>query len=715
MILEKDYIEVQSHGFNSTKTAEIKATPQMLRMLSSGIYSDKIAAFIREYSTNAYDAMVEAGTINNKTFYVHLPTKLEPWFTIRDYGAGLSTKGMENNFSNFGDSTKSNSNLYNGSFGIGSKSGLSYTRDFTIVSYHDGQKTFYNYGLNDENIPMLSTAFTQESDEHPGLEIQIAIQQNDIPEVLRKAELIYRYFDKRPESNIEIEYHDLQALIKGDGWFLTKPDSRANSYGGSYEVSTPARVVMGNVIYPVTSNGLPNGSSIYSLTNTPFVIKAELGDVQMTPSRESLEMTPKTIKFLEGKFKIILDDLGKNIEKNLDQSLSAFDKVISSFDLMKLLPSQIKSCQIDKFVVSSRMYDDIFEFPKGFFSFCKMKRYSTLSDYSHRKTQDFIGLKWRPVNTLDYTFLLVDSKKRVGTILDNLKLKHKQVYVIRPADGFKGDSKEFKDMCNKFLDSCGKPKHLWTSVEEVKLPPIIRAKPQPKGLGYVIQPRVKGAIKARKISCRTNYISRDGDITIKGDEKGTWYYVETYRGDILDKNGRHNYSTRSILPNIVKDLENKLGNAINLIGLNSIYKNKVKDDIRFVYLFDEIQKHKFTVKVSKDKEAINKILNDYYFDSSLRRIIKGRKSCRLAELFTLQDDLKVDNNKNYKDEYVALGYVFEDAEAIDLTEHKEALKKYKDLQSLSYNVTSGFVDEVIQMIDNRPQNVSTNKTIKTKG
>ena len=713
MILEKDYIEVQSHGFQSTKTAEIKATPQMLRMLSSGIYSDKIAAFIRELSTNAYDAMVEAGTIKDKTFYVHLPTKLEPWFTIRDYGTGLSTRGMENNFSNFGDGTKAESNAYNGAFGLGSKSPLSYVRDFTIISYHDGKKTFYNYGKNDEDIPMLSTAFTQESDEHPGLEIQIAIQQNDIPEVLRKAELIYRYFDKRPESNIEIEYHDLQALIKGDGWFLTKPDSRANSYGGSYEVSTPARVVMGNVIYPVTSNGLPSGSSIYSLTNTPFVIKAELGDVQMTPSRESLEMTPKTIKFLEEKFKIILDDLGKNIEKNLDQSLSAFDKVISSFDLMKLLPGSITSCKIDKFTVSARHYEDIFEFPKGFFNTCKLKRVSTESSYSHRKTTDYHGTKWRPVNTLDYTFVLVDSKKRIGTIIDTLKLKHKQLYIIRPADGVANDSKDFKDMCNKFLDSCGTPKHLWASTEEAKLPPIVKT---PRVKGAVPVPRVKGAIKARKISCRSNYISRDGDITIKGDEKGTWYYVETYRGDILDKNGRNNYSTRSILPNLVKDLEDKLGTTINLIELNSIYKNKVKDDDRFVYLFDEIQKHKFTVKVSKDKEVINKILNDYYFDSSLRRVIKGRKDCRLAELFTLQDDLKVDNNKNYKDEYVALGYVFEDAETIDLTEHKEALKKYKDLQSLSYNVTSDFVDEVMQMIDNRPQNLSsTNKIIKTKG
>lgn len=713
MILEKDYAEVQSHGFQSTKTAEIKATPQMLRMLSSGIYSDKIAAFIRELSTNAYDAMVEAGTIKDTTFYVHLPTKLEPWFTIRDYGTGLSTKGMENNFSNFGDGTKANSNAYNGAFGLGSKSPLSYVRDFTIISYYGGKKTFYNYGKNDEDIPMLSTAFTQESDEHPGLEIQIAVQQNDIPEVLRKAELIYRYFDKRPETNIEIDYHELPALIKGDGWFLTKPDGRANSYGGYYEVSTPARVVMGNVIYPITSSGLSSDSIIYPLTNTPFVIKAELGDVQMTPSRESLEMTPKTIKFLEGKFKIILEELGKNIEKNLDQSLSAFDKVISSFDLMKLLPGSVKSCQIDKFTVSARHYEDIFEFPKGFFNTCKFKRVSTESSYSHRKTTDFSGTKWRPVNTLDYTFILVDSKKRIGTIIDSLKLKHRQVYIIRPADGIANDSKDFKDMCNKFLESCGTPKHLWASVEEAKLPPIIKT---PRVKGAVPVPRVKGSIKARKISCRSNYISRDGDITIKGDEKGTWYYVESYRGDILDKNGHRKYSMNHVIPNVVKDLENKLGTPITLVELNSVYKNKVKDDSRFLYLFDEVQKHKFTIKVSKDKEAVNKIMDGHYFDSSLRHIVKGRKNCRLAELFTLQDDIKVDNNKNYKDEYVALGYNFVDAESIDLTEHKSALKKYKDLQSLSYNITADFVNEVMQMIDSRPQNLSSaDNKIKTKG
>ena len=335
MILEKDYTEVVTSGFSEEKVAQICTTPAMLRLLSSGLYSDKISAFIREWSTNAYDAMVEAGTIKDKTFIVHLPTKLEPWFSIRDYGNGLSQSAMENNFSNFGDSTKTNSNLYNGSFGIGSKSGLSYTRDFTITSHHNGIKTFYNYGLNDENIPVLSTAFSQPSDEPSGLEIQIAISQEDITEVQRKAELIYRYFDKRPETNVELEYHELPRLLEGDNWFLTKPDTRKLSYGGYSTQTTPTRVVMGNVIYPITATGLTSASPIYPLTYVPFVITVQIGDVQMTPSRETLEMTPKTLKFLEDKYEEIKKELSKNLEHKLDKSLCMFDKVISAIDLIQ--------------------------------------------------------------------------------------------------------------------------------------------------------------------------------------------------------------------------------------------------------------------------------------------------------------------------------------------------------------------------------------------
>lgn len=711
MILEKDFAETTSMGFSDTKVAQICTTPAMLRMLSSGLYSDKISAFIREWSTNAYDAMVEAGTIEDKTFEVHLPTKLEPFFSIRDFGVGLSQSAMENNFSNFGDSTKSSSNLYNGSFGIGSKSGLSYTRDFTIVSYYKGQKTFYNYGLNDENIPVLSTAFTQPSDEPSGLEIQIAINNSDIEEVQRKAELIYRYFDKRPNTNIEIDYHELPKLVEGGGWFLTKPDIRKNSYGGGYEVTTPTRVIMGNVIYPITNSGLSSYSTIYPMTQIPFVIKVEIGDVQMTPSRETLEMTPKTIKFLEDKFKEIMGELSNNLEKNLDQSLCVFEKVISAYDLLKLMPSGINSCQIDKFNVSSRRYEDIFTFPDKFHTICRFKRFTQDSSYEYRKTEDYTGTMWRPLNNLNYMFLIVDSNKRIGAILEELKGKYHTVYVVRPQDTsvYKTEKtlKEFKDASKKFIESCGNPKHLYASVEEAKLPPIVKAKPQPKVAGAVPTPRAKGTIKIRLLNIGNSYASIGNEKSVVGTDTGTYYYVYSFRGELQDLDNRYNYQLKYCLPRFIQDLEEKLKKSINVCVVTGTYIDRVKKDSRFINLLEEVKSHNFVVEVSNNHKAVREVVNKYYFDSNVREVLQKLQGTKISEVFKMNENSKVDSTSTYKDTFIKHNYSFKEVDPIDLTEHAKELEKYKDLQYLHYKASKTFIEDVINMIDNKTDKIKT--------
>lgn len=713
MILEKDYVEVQSHGFQSTKTAEIKATPAMLRMLSSGIYSDKISAFIRELSTNAYDAMVEAGTIKDQTFDVHLPTKLEPWYSIRDYGTGLSTAGMENNFSNFGDGTKAESNVYNGAFGLGSKSPLSYTRDFTIVSYYKGQKTFYNYGLNDENIPVLSTAFTQPSDEPSGLEIQIAINNPDIEEVQRKAELIYRYFDKRPNTNIKIDYHELPRLVEGDGWFLTKPDIRKNSYGSGYEVTTPTRVIMGNVIYPITNSGLSSYSTIYPMTQIPFVIKVEIGSVQMTPSRETLEMTPKTIKFLEDKLKEIMGELSNNLEQKLDKTLCVFEKVISAYDLLKLMPSGINSCQIDKFRVSSRRYEDIFTFPDKFHNVCKFKRFTQDSSYEYRKTEDYINKMWRPLNNLNYMFLIVDSNKRIGTILEKLKGKYHTVYVVRPQDTstYKTEKtlKDFKDASKKFLESCGNPKHLYASVEEAKLPPIVKAKPQPKVAGAVPVPRAKGIIKIRPITISNSHASIGNEKSVAGTDTGAYYYVYSFRGELQDTDNKTDYQLRYCVHRFIQDLEEKLKKPINACVITGTYIDRVKKDSRFINLLEEVKSHNFVVEVSNNYKAVREVTDKYYFDSNVREVLQKLQGTKISEIFKMHENTRVDNTRTYKDTFIKHNYTFKEVNPIDLTEHAKELEKYKDLQGLNYKASKTFIKDIMDMIDNKTD------IIKTKG
>lgn len=69
----------------------IKATgwAHLSTILRDSLYSDKILAPIREYSTNAMDAHVESGQ-PKRPILVKLPNLILPVFSVRDYGLGMS-------------------------------------------------------------------------------------------------------------------------------------------------------------------------------------------------------------------------------------------------------------------------------------------------------------------------------------------------------------------------------------------------------------------------------------------------------------------------------------------------------------------------------------------------------------------------------------------------------------------------------------------------
>ena len=61
----------------------IRNSAKAFKILSDGLYANKIRAIIRELSCNAVDSHVAAGKAD-VPFSVHLPNQLEPWFSIRD-------------------------------------------------------------------------------------------------------------------------------------------------------------------------------------------------------------------------------------------------------------------------------------------------------------------------------------------------------------------------------------------------------------------------------------------------------------------------------------------------------------------------------------------------------------------------------------------------------------------------------------------------------
>ena len=121
-----------SDNIETTKF-HLEANAHVFQMLTTKVYNDIILAPIREISTNAVDATIEAGS--DRTFDVHLPTQDEPYFSVRDYGTGLSEEAIKTMYTTMGASTKRESNAYNGQFGIGKLAPLAYTSSFTIDTY----------------------------------------------------------------------------------------------------------------------------------------------------------------------------------------------------------------------------------------------------------------------------------------------------------------------------------------------------------------------------------------------------------------------------------------------------------------------------------------------------------------------------------------------------------------------------------------------------
>ena len=121
-------------GGEKRTSVSIAANGKAFKALTDNLYQNKIGSIVREISANAIDAQNQAGN-GEIPFQIHLPDTFEPWFSVRDFGIGLSPEIMENVFLTLFESTKDQSNDSIGAFGLGSKTPLAYTDQFTITSW----------------------------------------------------------------------------------------------------------------------------------------------------------------------------------------------------------------------------------------------------------------------------------------------------------------------------------------------------------------------------------------------------------------------------------------------------------------------------------------------------------------------------------------------------------------------------------------------------
>ena len=287
--------ETLSFGIKSKNLGHI------VHILRDQIYSDKPLAVIREYSTNAMDANIDAGRPNTPII-VTLPSKLDPTLKIRDNGHGLNKQQIEDIYLSYGESTKRNSNNTVGQLGLGCKAALCYSDNFIVASFNNGIKTVYDMVVDKSNVGsciILCSEAMRKTDVE-GIEISINIKKDDIEQFREKALRFFKWWTIKPTliGFTESDVTDVKKtiLFSGTDWTIYESNNRG------WDSSASAHALMGNIAYPIDWDNVRIPTDKTEIDNLilnyikrcEIVINFKIGDIQFAPSREALQYTDFT-------------------------------------------------------------------------------------------------------------------------------------------------------------------------------------------------------------------------------------------------------------------------------------------------------------------------------------------------------------------------------------------------------------------------------------
>lgn len=327
MIVNDVAFKVEREGIENEVAFNIRQenVAHIFSILRNQLYSNKVLAVIREYSTNAYDAHIDAKV--ERPVEITLPTSFSPTFIVRDFGFGLSPDDVQNVFASYGASTKRNTNEQVGMLGLGSKSAFCYVNSFMIVSRHNGTEYTYQAYIDETNVGKVALLSTKPTDE-TGLSVHININSAvDFSNFRTNSVSFFKNFNPIPkflgDTTIanQIESARLvNPILEGGNWKMYRRE-----YYGEGDLS----VLMGNVLYPASLDSLDYETRKYiQNSRSHIVLTANIGDVKPSASRENLEMDNKTKDFIMKSISNIQADIINTITESLEEKNSLWKKSI---------------------------------------------------------------------------------------------------------------------------------------------------------------------------------------------------------------------------------------------------------------------------------------------------------------------------------------------------------------------------------------------------
>lgn len=340
-------MQLAKHNQNLSTGGDVKSSSQfsiavnakMFDVLSNSMYEDKVGSIVREICSNAVDGHTKAGT-PDKPFTVHVPNAIEPWFSVKDEGVGMSAEVIEEVYSTYGVSTKDQSNDEIGAFGLGSKTPFAYTDQFTIISIHAGVKSTYTAFRGNDGLPVINLLSTEETSEHAGVEVNIAVNKEDFQEFQKKILSQLKFFKVKPKLTMagqgasEMKFADLSRNVSYESDKVRVYSGRSG-YGYNSDSGDPVSgmwIVQGGVGYRLSIANLGSIDSevrdfAHALESQNSYLMFPIGDIEVTSNREGISYERPTIDAITRRLKEVSQEMAKEIHAKLKAEKSLWNRV----------------------------------------------------------------------------------------------------------------------------------------------------------------------------------------------------------------------------------------------------------------------------------------------------------------------------------------------------------------------------------------------------
>lgn len=348
---ETDVLEIDSGNIAedaSGKSGINEAKLSKLYKMLSNQYKNSIGAIVREYVSNSWDA--------NKDVDNGLPIEVSikenyntpSYFSTRDYGTGMSPEFMREVYFNYLDSTKEDSDIDIGGFGIGAKSWFSYGNEVFITSNHEGTKYEWVFNKDEDGNPAytLLNEIPMEEGEQTGVKIFGYIKDGD-------------EFNFKEEVKKQLPYLN-NIYFKDD---LTNLNNFKIFEGKHFKYSTinsrnTLHMLIGNIPYDIDFQEI---NPIYNL-HIPIGVKFDVSELSPLPSRETIEYSKRAKQLIEQRIEETLDELAKLYNDKIDEvtTLESYIEAVNSAQ-NKLYFDKEKGIWISLYEIKDRLKSVKFE------------------------------------------------------------------------------------------------------------------------------------------------------------------------------------------------------------------------------------------------------------------------------------------------------------------------------------------------------------------